>query len=246
MSQAVHNIAAWLRTARRICVSTGAGMSAESGVPTFRDASGLWSTFNVAELATPQGFARDPRKVWAWYRWRRQELARCRPHSGHELLARWERRIERFDVVTQNIDGLHHVAGSHRVIELHGRLDRARCVACSHVEVGLHDLGEDPRCPACQARLRPDVVWFGEALPEAAIAAAFAAAEECDLLLVIGTSGVVQPAASLVDTAKAAGAKIVEINPHESEHSPLADEILRSGCGAALEALERAWQEPRA
>ncbi len=239
---AVRRLALWLSEAQRVCVLTGAGMSAESGVPTFRDAQGLWSNFNPAELATPEAFRRDPRKVWDWYRWRRNELRRVEPHVGHRLLAEWEARVRDFVVVTQNVDGLHHRAGSKRVIELHGRLDVTRCTDCEHHVLGLDDLGEDPRCPSCGGRLRPGVVWFGELLPEGAMEAASQAAAESDVLLVIGTSGMVYPAASLVEMGRAYGARVVEVNPNPTELSWLAHLCLRASCGSALQAVDEEWR----
>jgi NAD-dependent deacetylase len=234
----VERAAKLLASARSICVSTGAGMSAESGVPTFRDGDGLWSRFRPEELASPEAFARDPHTVWSWYRWRRAELGRVQPHAGHAVLAGWEARWREFIVVTQNVDGLHHRAGSKRVLELHGRLDRARCTACDYETLGLDDLGEDPRCPRCRERLRPGVVWFGEMLPAGALEAATDAARTCAAMLVIGTSGVVQPAASLVMLARGAGARIVEINPRSTPLSALAHVSLRAACGAALTAID--------
>jgi NAD-dependent deacetylase len=232
-----------LIAARSVCVSTGAGMSVESGLDTFRGDDGLWSKVRIEDMATPDAFRRDPLKVWAWYRWRRQKLATIEPHDGHRVLAEWEQRVRDFTVVTQNIDGLHHRAGSKNVIELHGRLDVARCTYCDYTIQTLDDLGEDPACPVCAKRLRPAVVWFGEALPVGAIEAAFAAAQRCDVLLVIGTSGVVQPAASLVDLAKVHGARIIEINPNPSELSHLADVCIREGCRVALTGIEHAWRQ---
>lgn len=231
-----------LMSATSVCASTGAGMSAESGLSTFRDADGLWSRFDPSELATPQAFARDPRKVWRWYRWRRTVLATVRPHLGHRVLAGWETRVRDFAVVTQNVDGLHHRAGSRNVIELHGRLDSARCTRCAYATCGLEDLGELPACPACGSWLRPGVVWFGERLPQHALEAAFSAAGRCDVLLLIGTSGLVQPAASLVPVARQAGAHVVEINPNESALSDLATIRIRADCGSALGAIDDVWQ----
>jgi NAD-dependent deacetylase len=158
------------------------------------------------------------------------------------MLAEWEKRVEDFVVVTQNIDGLHHAAGSERVVELHGRLDMARCTQCAYRVQGLDDLGADPRCPDCAARLRPDVVWFGEMLPPGAIEAAFEAAQRCDVLLLIGTSGVVQPAASLAEIAKSYGARIIEINPNRTPLSSLADVCIAEGCRDALVAIDGQWR----
>jgi NAD-dependent deacetylase len=231
-----------LLAADSVCVSTGAGMSVESGLDTFRGEDGLWSKVRIEDMATPEAFRRDPVKVWGWYRWRRQKLAAIEPHEGHRVLAEWQGRVRDFTLVTQNIDGLHHRAGSRNVLELHGRLDVARCTYCDYTVQTLDDLGEDPACPVCTKRLRPAVVWFGEALPVGALEAAFAAAQRCAVFVVIGTSGVVQPAASLGDLAKARGARIIEINPHPSELSYLADICIREGCRAALTGIEEAWR----
>lgn len=239
---AVTDAAGLLAAAEAVCVSTGAGMSVESGLETFRGEDGLWSKVNVEEMATPQAFRRDPVKVWAWYRHRRQKLAQIEPHEGHRVLAEWERRTPDFTLVTQNIDGLHHRAGSQHVIELHGRLDVARCTYCDYNVQTLDDLGEDPSCPLCATRLRPAVIWFGEALPVEAIENAFLAAQRCDVFVLVGTSGVVQPAASLADAAKAYGARVIEINPNPTELSALADVCVRAGCRDALTALDRAWR----
>jgi NAD-dependent deacetylase len=240
MSLEIERAARFIAGGRRLCVSTGAGMSVESGLDTFRGDDGLWSKVKIEEMATPEAFRRDPLKVWAWYRWRRRRLAAIEPHEGHRVLARWEARLPAVTIVTQNIDGLHHRAGSKRVLELHGRLDVARCTYCDYSVQTLEDLGEDPGCPVCTKRLRPAVVWFGEQLPVDQLEGAFAAAQTCDVFLVIGTSGVVQPAASLCDLAKTNGARVIEVNPNPSELSHLADLSLRSGCRDALVALERA------
>lgn len=217
-------------------------MSAESGVPTFRDSDGLWSRFNPAELATPDAFRRNPLKVWEWYRLRRQALTQVDPHDGHRILVKWEERFAGLTLITQNVDGLHHRAGSRNVIELHGRLDVARCTACEFSLQSLDDLGPDPRCSRCDSRVRPGVVWFGESLPQGAFDAAVSAAGVCDAFMVIGTSGVVQPAASLAEIARSAGATVLEINPNETPLSQLAEVCIRSGCCDALLALDHALE----
>ena len=238
----IEQAAKLLAKASNVCVSSGAGMSAESGIETFRDENGLWSKFDAEELATPEGFARDPLKVWEGYRHRRQQFRQVEPHAGHRLLAEWEPRVDKFVVVTQNIDGLHHAAGSQNVIELHGRIDMVRCVSCDYTLQGLDDLGPEPRCPKCEDWLRPAVVWFREMLPPGALEAAFQAAQECDVMLLIGTSGVVQPAASLGEVAKSYGAALIEVNPNDTALSSLANVCVRSGCRDALTAIDKAWR----
>ncbi len=207
--------------ARHVAVLTGAGMSAESGVPTFRDAqTGLWAQFRAEELATEAAFRADPQRVWRWYQYRRELIAAVEPNAGHYALAGFgQRHPGRLTLVTQNVDGLHQRAGSGDILALHGSilqdrwLDRPRsCCGASSIEPG-----EPPRCPVCGNLRRPDVVWFGEALPSQALAAAEQAARSCDLMLVIGTSGLVYPAAGLAHVARRQGAMVVVINPSETE-----------------------------
>ena len=207
-------VAARLRGARSVTALTGAGVSAESGIPTFRDAlTGLWARYRPEELATPEAFARNPSLVWGWYRMRREVVARAVPNPAHRALASLEAQVPRFTLVTQNVDGLHRRAGSERVIELHGSLARARCSREGTVlELWDETESETPSCPACGALLRPDVVWFGEPLPGEALRAAEIAARNCDLFLSIGTSNLVEPAASLPWRAVAAGAEVIVIN----------------------------------
>jgi NAD-dependent deacetylase len=203
-----------LRSAQRVAVLTGAGVSAESGVPTFRDAqTGLWARYDPAELASPEAFRANPTLVWQWYAYRRSLVAAAAPNPGHLALANLERRIADFTLITQNVDGLHHRAGSQNVVELHGNLFRYRCFD-DNEPVALAHAPQDapPRCPQCGGLIRPDVVWFGEWLPPQAWHTAVAAAERCELFLCIGTSGVVRPAADLPLIARSAGAYAVEIN----------------------------------
>ena len=210
-----------IAAARAIAVLTGAGISADSGVPTFRGADGLWRAHRAEELATPQAFARDPRLVWEWYDWRRGLIASKQPNAAHHALVALERRCKNFTLITQNVDGLHAQAGSRRLLELHGNIWTVRCTMCGRRSVDRRvPLPLPPQLPACQAcggLLRPDVVWFGEALEPAVIEAAAAAAASSELFLVIGTSGVVQPAASLASMAREAGGWVVEVNPQRSE-----------------------------
>jgi NAD-dependent deacetylase len=207
-------LVAALRRARFIVALTGAGVSAESGIPTFRDAqTGLWARYNPEDLATPEAFRRNPRLVWEWYAWRRQLVSAAAPNPGHLALARLERLAPRFTLITQNVDGLHQRAGSASVIELHGNLLRVRCSAEGTVYTTWPDVADPPPpCPACGAPLRPDVVWFGEMLPPEALERAWRAATTCDLFLSIGTSGLVEPAASLPRVAYASGATVAVIN----------------------------------
>jgi NAD-dependent deacetylase len=203
-----------LRDARRVAVLTGAGISAESGIPTFRDAlTGLWARYRPEDLATPEAFARDPGLVWRWYAWRRAIVERAEPNAGHRALAGFERRVPDFALVTQNVDGLHQRAGSSRVLELHGNIMRTRCSRDGNpVERWADGSDLPPLCPACGAPLRPDVVWFGEPLPAAALDAAWRAAGACEVFLSIGTSNLVEPAASLPWRAASAGAEVIVIN----------------------------------
>jgi NAD-dependent deacetylase len=214
-----------LGAAGRVTVMTGAGVSAASGVPTFRGPGGLWRTFRPEQLATPQAFAQNPALVWEWYAWRRQLIAACAPNPAHDVIAQWS-RAPGFTLITQNVDGLHERAGTRNVIRYHGSIWRLRCAAMDRratedAELRCGEEWEDvrvpldplpPRCPACGGLARPAVVWFGEAIPAAAVRAA-AAATACEVFLSIGTSSVVYPAAGLVAEARRRGAFTVEINP---------------------------------
>ncbi len=233
---------ALLAGVRRLAVLTGAGMSAESGVPTFRDAqTGLWSRFDPVQLASPEGFRADPALVWRWYAWRRELVRQARPNAGHLALAQAQRRLERLCVVTQNVDGLHQRAGSAEVIELHGNIVRTRCLDECGARFDLPDrlpAGEPPRCPACGSWLRPDVVWFGEALDAPTLLAAErACCAETEALLVVGTSGAVYPAAGLPRAARRAGRPVVLVNPDPSGIDDDADVLVRGTAGAVLPAL---------
>lgn len=223
-----------LRGARRVVALTGAGVSAESGVPTFRGAEGLWRKFRPEELATPGAFARDPVLVWEWYDWRRQKVAACAPNDGHRALAEMGRRSFTFDLVTQNVDGLHRLAGSNPVWELHGSLWNLRCTGCSRERqdrrAPLPSI--PPRCE-CGGLERPGVVWFGEALPSDVLASAFEVASRADVFFVVGTSALVHPAASLPQVAGEQGALVVEVNPELTPLSGLVD-IRLAGPSAAI------------
>ncbi|MGK5678078.1 SIR2 family NAD-dependent protein deacylase [Actinoplanes sp. URMC 104] len=198
--------------ARRLVVLTGAGMSAESGVPTFRDAlTGLWARFDAHELATPEAFERDPALVWGWYEWRRQLVERVEPNAGHEAVARLDCTL-----ITQNVDDLHERAGSRDVVHLHGSLFEPRCSVCA--APAERPAGEPPACVRCGGPVRPGVVWFGEALPAAALEQAVEAAAACDVLITVGTSGLVHPAAEIPQVAARLGGTVIQVNP---EPTPL-------------------------
>jgi NAD-dependent deacetylase len=223
--------------ARSIAVMTGAGISAESGVPTFRGAGGLWREYRAEDLATPEAFERDPRLVWEWYDWRRQQIAPAKPNLAHYALVTLEKRAPEFTLITQNVDGLHAAAGSRNLLEIHGSIWRTRCLSCHAVRESRGPLARvPPRCP-CEGLLRPDVVWFGEALPYEAMKRAFRAVEECDLMLVVGTSGVVQPAASLGEMALRHGAAVIEVNVEPSATSSAATLFLEGKAGETLPRL---------
>ena len=232
---------AWtLADARRVAALTGAGISAESGVPTFRDAlTGLWSKFDPLELATPSAFDRNPKLVWDWYAERRAQAACVMPNRGHRALVAIEDRAPSFLLATQNVDGLHAKAGSRALVELHGNIGRVKCSRDGSIVDRWDDPLDDlpPRCPRCDAFLRPDVVWFEELLPAAALAAAEEAARRCDVLLVVGTSAEVYPAAALPTYARDAGALVVEINPERTPLTDRADHALRGPAGTVLPAL---------
>jgi len=239
-----------LRNARKIMVLTGAGMSAESGVPTFRDAqSGLWSKYRPEELATPEAFRDNPRTVWDWYAERRENIRRVRPHAGHVALAKMERFFDSVLVATQNVDGLHQQAGSTSVVELHGNIMRSTCSATGRpIEDSWLESnpGRPPLSPHHpQGFARPAVVWFGELLPEGAMERAATAALECDVCFSIGTSSLVQPAASLPFIALRSGAAVIEINPTPTALSELADFSLQATAAIALTAISAALAQAK-
>ncbi len=231
-----------LRSAGRVTVLTGAGISAESGVPTFREAqTGLWAQYDPEELATSQAFQRNPRLVWEWYAWRRELVAKAEPNPGHLALAQLEQRIPHFTLITQNVDGLHQRAGSQNVIELHGNIQRTICFNDRQVVNAWPDSEEiPPRCPRCGGLLRPNVVWFGESLPGLALQSAWAAAKQGDIFLAVGTSALVQPAASLPWVALEQHIPTVEINPNATPLTPAMTYVLPGPAGQILPALLKA------
>lgn len=228
-----------LRAAKRVTILTGAGVSAESGVPTFRDAqTGLWAKYRAEDLATPNAFRRNPRLVWEWYEWRRKLVSDARPNQGHFALAEMEKLFPDFQLITQNVDGLHQRAGSQRVIELHGNITRTKCFdEGTIVQKWETTLDVPPRCPTCGGLLRPDVVWFEEPLPELELEKANRATANCECFLSIGTSTVVYPAASLPFEALRSGALVVEINPQPTPFTEHAHFVLDGKAGAVLPKL---------
>lgn len=240
-AQALASLRASLTPRTRVAALTGAGISAASGVPTFRGgAESLWENERPEDLATPGAFARDPARVWRWYDWRRTLIAGCSPNPAHTALALLDERTAGVTVVTQNVDGLHQRAGSRDVVEFHGSLWTVRCTACGReAHGGRAPLPPPlpPRCPDCGGSLRPGVVWFGEMIAPAALEAASAAASSCDLFLVIGTSGVVHPAAGLAQVAARAGARVVEFNLEAGAVAPWVDVFVPGGAETTLPLL---------
>jgi NAD-dependent deacetylase len=234
-----------LRSAESICVLTGAGISAESGIPTFRGEEGLWKKFKPEELANFDAFIRNPDLVWGWYAYRRELIHEVKPNPAHHALAELERRAKKFTLVTQNVDNLHQRAGSQQVVELHGNIERSYCIECGTVasESTLDDSKGAPRCDKCGGFIRPDVVWFGEMLPVEAFSKAEAAARHCDIFMSIGTSAVVYPAASLPYVALDHGAYVVEVNREYTDLSSRAHETLLGKAGEILpELLSQVYQ----
>lgn len=221
-----------LKPSSNVAVLTGAGVSAESGIPTFRGNGGYWRRHRFEDLATPEGFARDPKFVWTWYEERRRAIAAARPNAGHEALVEMEKRVAVFTLITQNVDGLHDLAGSRNVIRLHGDIWTVRCLQCGREHVNRTELDELPPYCACGGMLRPGVVWFGEMLPEGAMERATAAVRDADVLIVAGTSAQVYPAAGLIPMART----VIEINPEETAFSGGATYSLR---GTSAEILPR-------
>ena len=231
-----------LRGISHLVALTGAGVSQESGLRTFRDAqTGLWAQYKPEDLASPQAFGRDPKLIWDWYAWRREAVKGVRPNAGHYALVEIESRVPEFTLITQNVDGLHHMAGTKHLLELHGNIQRVRCSECyTFAETWGDDTESVPQCAVCSGLLRPDVVWFGEALPRDQLEAAVEAARSCDVFFSIGTSGVVQPAASLAHAARNRGAVVVEVNAEPTPLTSKANYFFQGKSGEILPDLVKA------
>jgi NAD-dependent deacetylase len=230
-----------LRKSSKVAVLTGAGISKESGIPTFREAqTGLWKNYQATELATPQAFQRNPKLVLEWYMWRRSLVTSAKPNPGHIALVKIAQKVPNFSLITQNVDGLHQHAGSKNPIELHGNILRTKCFEHGHPADHWEEDGHvPPCCPICNGMLRPDVVWFGENLPTLAIERALSAAQDAEVFFSIGTSALVEPAASLPHFAQRAGAVLVEVNPDPTPLTPYADYVLSGPAGTILPELVR-------
>jgi len=241
----VEEVVEFLAGAGRVAVLTGAGISAESGVPTFRGKDGLWKQYKAETLATPEAFERDPKLVWEWYDWRRGLIAPVEPNAGHRVIAGWERLFGEMAVITQNVDGLHAKAGSQNVVELHGNIWKLRCTREGTVEeVRDNPLPHiPPVCPNCGSFLRPHIVWFGESLDPVVLDRATDLSESCQVMFVIGTSAVVHPAASLPYAAARAGAKIIEVNLEPTSLTPHANFFFPGKAGEILPVLDRQLRE---
>jgi NAD-dependent deacetylase len=241
------NSASSLRAARRVVVFTGAGVSAESGIATFRDAlTGLWSRFNAEDLATPEAFRRDPALVWTWYESRRQQVLNSQPNAAHHAIAALAQQVPQFRVITQNVDDLHERAGSAGVLHLHGSLFAARCFDCAQPapagwDKAAHPVDSrrlpPPKCQHCGGPVRPGVVWFGEQLPQDHLTQAFDLASQCDVLIAIGTSGIVRPAAELPSAARSSGATVIQINSQPGNLDAVCHHTLRGQAGELMPQL---------
>lgn len=231
-----------LMNAESVAVLTGAGISAESGVPTFRGEGGLWRNYRATDLATPEAFERDPELVWEFYNWRRKLIGGVQCNAAHHALARLENLIAKFTLITQNVDGLHFQAGNRNVLEIHGSIWRVRCTRCHLTTTDRSpNLGPRPVCGSCGGLLRPAVVWFGEALNPEILGKAVEAVRSCQVMLVIGTSSIVQPAASLSLEAKSGGAVVAEINLEATPHSRFMDFALHGKAGEIVPRLVEDW-----
>jgi NAD-dependent deacetylase len=224
--------------ASSVCVLTGAGVSAESGIPTFRGEGGLWNNYRAEDLATPDAFERDPQLVWNWYQWRRGIIRGCAPNDGHFAIREIEETKEIFLLITQNVDGLHRRSGSRKIVEMHGNIWDVKCTSCEEILSREEDfLSLPPKCEGCGGLLRPNVVWFGESIPRKVLDSSLSALNFCDLLIVAGTSGRVQPAASFAEIASRNGARVIEVNIDREAGGKYVDYFLMGKSGELLPRL---------
>jgi NAD-dependent deacetylase len=244
MSSELDKVVELVRTSEYILALTGAGISKESNVPTFRGEDGLWRNYDPMELATPQAFEKNPKLVWEWYSWRQNLIRECRPNPAHMVLASWEENGLLKSIITQNVDGLHRRAGSQRVLEIHGNIWRVRCTSCSFSSTLEEPAGGVPLCPECNELLRPDVVWFGESLDAGLMNKAYTELGKSELLFVIGTSAMVQPAASFPMIVKQNHGKLIEINPDTTPLSEYVDIRLGGRAGEILPEIDKILKMP--
>ena len=231
-----------IQSSKRVCVFTGAGVSAESGIPTFRDPGGIWENYRPEDLVTPEAFSRDPALVWRWHAWLQGLSFNAQPNAAHVTIAEMDRTFPEFLLITQNIDDLHERAGATRMVKLHGDIMQTRCLNKGHIlrldspldPEKIQDRDSLPRCPECGARCRPDVVWFGEWLPSGPLESGILFSGTCDLLFIVGTSGAVSGGYGFAEFAKRAGALIIEVNPEESALSHYAEVVIREPAAEAL------------
>jgi len=230
--------------ASNVTVLSGAGISAESGIPTFRGEDGLWKNFRPEDLATPEAFSKDPKLVWEWYEWRRKLIKDSKPNPGHYALADLEQQVADYTLITQNIDGLHQMAGSRNIVEMHGNLWQIRCTNCGNIEQNFEVPFKElpPLCKDCNSLGRPNIVWFGEMIPMPIIDKSLTSIENCQVMLIIGTSGVVEPAASMGLVAKQTGKTVIEINLETTPNSNFYDLSINGKSGEILPRIFRKEQ----
>lgn len=242
MRTEVQAVAERIREADYVIALTGAGISKESDIPTFRGPDGLWNKYDVTELATPAAFARNPKLVWEWYSWRQGIISKCNPNTAHITLASWEKDGLLRSIITQNVDGLHRRAGSEKVFEIHGNLWALKCTDCSYTDRLSTPVESVPICPSCGSNLRPSVVWFGEALPQDVMVDVYHELNHADLCLVIGTSALVQPAASFPMVVKQRGGVLIEVNVQETALTRVVDHHLNGKAGVILPRIDAELQ----
>ncbi len=239
----VWNASCIIDDAEYLIALTGAGISRESDVPTFRGKDGLWRNYDPMELATPQAFARDPKLVWEWYQWRQKLIYECHPNPAHKTLAKWETKDILKHVITQNVDNLHQRGGSKKITQVHGNIFWLKCSSCTYNSSLMTPPEHVPICPECGAKLRPDVVWFGESLDPKVMRKVYAELEKADAIIVIGTSGIVHPAASFPFMVKQNGGGIIEVNLEQTPITSYADVFVQGKAGEILPQIDELLQK---